>query len=64
MITSIPETKDTFSSQRCSMKVEVKQQLAWINSTLETASGSERRALEKAREELLRLLSHIDKHPG
>lgn len=41
--------------------VKVRDQLEWINNALLRSSGSERRALEKARDELLNLMLALTK---
>lgn len=47
------------SEDACSIEIKVRRQLKTISGLIGRTSGDERRALEKAREELLRLMEFV-----
>jgi hypothetical protein len=60
----LPRLEANGSSEHYSIELKAKRQLAWINSELGSSSGTEHRALAKAREELLDLMRSLADSKG
>jgi hypothetical protein len=60
----LPRLEANGSSEHYSIELKVKRQLTWINSELGSSSGTEHRALAKAREELLDLMRSLADSEG